>query len=840
MEGGTYHFLDVGDAKYGECTLVDFGTVRILIDGGHPQDFRGRRGTPSIPQQLEGILGPPPHDIDLIVVTHCHADHVGCLPELVTQGIVRPSMALLTDPHLGFGRSIGDRDGPRVATQPRSVLASLLREEDASDLNDPDLDTFIDAVVSVEGRYIDLVRDLRARGAAVAIWRGPDTLDPAIAELLGRVGGVVLGPSEDQLLFCAEQIATSNGEAVAAVLDAGAADGEDIAMLYRALTPGGSDAAKGSRGAGMNCQSITIALGPPGVRALLGGDMQFVEAGVPGIDRELAELRRKVIEAGPYKLFKTTHHTSGNGQDAAFLDALGSPSLIVHSGGATDAGHPSEAVLNWLGKREDVFFARTDRNGAIEVSPETDGPAAFRIAKGVLNDFGANVMAEAAEASGTESAVLTIGRSPDVSAPPAGTQIVIVNLPPGPIDLTVAGVDIQVRVPDLPLISERPPRPAGRHRAVASKAPSDDGIPAVAAGRDFSRLLFVTDTDRLGENIGKGEAASAIEAIKRAGGEMISASGDDLVARTQDRLKSSPDRDGLVLLGGYDVVPTARRDVLGTEFRKKLGTAKIANDHDQFWIWSDASYGDLDGDAVAELPISRIPDGRDAQLFLGALGAKPLTLGDRFGVHNINRPFATDVWNDVSGTRAIYASQHFSPADVVAAEVTASCHYYMLHGDEADARVFQGENDDNRGVPAFDIDKVPATFQGFVFSGCCWGALIVRGKAVGAVSNLPLPRLTEESIALSYLKAGAVAFVGCTGSHYSGDSADRDANFAYWLHQAFWSRIREDGVAPARALFEAKAEFAERIVAGAATWDAVGTARRMKNLAQFTCLGLGW
>src|SRR5918993_1907733 len=103
---GTYHFLDVGGLKYGECTLVEFGSIRILIDGSHDKDFEGQRGYRSIPDQLADILpGEPPYDITLVVVTHCHADHVGCLPDLVSHDIIRQRFALITDPKCGFGRT---------------------------------------------------------------------------------------------------------------------------------------------------------------------------------------------------------------------------------------------------------------------------------------------------------------------------------------------------------------------------------------------------------------------------------------------------------------------------------------------------------------------------------------------------------------------------------------------------------------------------------------------------------------------------------------------------------------------------------------------------------------
>src|SRR5512134_1956583 len=82
------HLLDMGPEKYGDCVLSLLGGKAILIDGAHPGDIRGRDGFPSIPDQLAKLLGPPPFQLDLLVVSHAHSDHVGCLPEMVDRGLL--------------------------------------------------------------------------------------------------------------------------------------------------------------------------------------------------------------------------------------------------------------------------------------------------------------------------------------------------------------------------------------------------------------------------------------------------------------------------------------------------------------------------------------------------------------------------------------------------------------------------------------------------------------------------------------------------------------------------------------------------------------------------------
>lgn len=362
---------------------------------------------------------------------------------------------------------------------------------------------------------------------------------------------------------------------------------------------------------------------------------------------------------------------------------------------------------------------------------------------------------------------------------------------------------------------------------------------AVAPGRDISRLLFVVDPDALGYNIGKAKAKGALDGIEARGGEILSGAGDTVVKKVHQRLAGKQDRDGIVLLGGYDVVSPSAREVLDPVLRNDVGTKEVNEDGDRFCVWSDASYGDFNDDLIPEVPVSRIPDAGDAKLFLAALGAPALKFGERFGVRNVNRPFASTVWKTVIGTRELNKCEPFASSSVASPEIDSPCHYYMLHCTATDATQFTGGTETGGGEPVgFDVTKVPQHFQGLVFSGCCWGALIVNGKAYEA-RTVPPSRTSAESIALSYLKAGAIAFIGATGMHYSGQSEDPNENYALLLHQAFWSRLANHGL-PALALFEAKLDFHTHLDSVRDQLTALEYARRRKNLAQLTCLGLGW
>src|SRR5688500_1173404 len=148
--------LDMGLEKYGDCILCRQDGVTVLIDGGRPRDLNDRDGYLSIPNQLSQILGhAPPFDVSLLVVTHCHNDHIGCLPEMIGSGMLRPEWALVADENLGFGRPTdGDSplDAPDVSPSMRRLIAAL-REEDHSELNDAQLREFLDDAANLEDRY---------------------------------------------------------------------------------------------------------------------------------------------------------------------------------------------------------------------------------------------------------------------------------------------------------------------------------------------------------------------------------------------------------------------------------------------------------------------------------------------------------------------------------------------------------------------------------------------------------------------------------------------------------------------------------------------------------------
>jgi competence protein ComEC len=68
----TIHFLDVGQA---DSIFIDFGSYEILVDGGNNADG---------PQVVNYIKPYVDGDLDLIVATHAHEDHIGGLDNVIS------------------------------------------------------------------------------------------------------------------------------------------------------------------------------------------------------------------------------------------------------------------------------------------------------------------------------------------------------------------------------------------------------------------------------------------------------------------------------------------------------------------------------------------------------------------------------------------------------------------------------------------------------------------------------------------------------------------------------------------------------------------------------------
>jgi len=823
------HLLDVGPEEYGDAILCVGAERWIQVDGGHPGDVKTQGVFPSIPGQIAKIKGvAEPIAVDLLVVTHGHLDHIGCLPELVATHRLHAQWVLAVDPALAWGRRAGDTPPDAgMDFEARSVVAGLREEIRHRGLDDDSLRTFLADAVTLEQRYTDMLNALESKGATVVrLGRSTDDQLRALLEAFAPLGLELLGPSPKQLFQCAEIIAERTTDSVAWVADRGGDTGANSGpALYRRLI-GEMDATEdaptdGSRpGAAINLQSIVLSLGPADRRVLLTGDMQLVAPQVsdPVVRSEVVALRERIRQRAPYRMVKIGHHGSPNAFDASVL-AETAADLYGISAGAGSTRHPDGKVLKELGNAARTW-ARTDHNGLSSFDLDPSAPTPVEIARGVLNDATANVDEVPAEGAGGTAGVPVVAQAH--LAAPGTLQI-------GPVEVVtrISAAPVRVRL-DIQ-VETGGTRP--------SLAP-DVGAPAVSA-KAFERLLFITRRAQLEANIGQQEAAGALGVIESAGGRIVElpeaiASSPDLALRAGSLMEGHDDLDGIVLVGGYDVVPSIRLDALPASIR---GHVAASGDPDEFIVWNDEAYGDRDADGLPELPVSRVPDGRSGALLQAQLGSRPPSKRDgRGGIRNVKRPFAAPVFAALPGTRDILVSAPvvFNAHPVGA--LSADHLYFMLHGDYVDTSRFWGE-----GTPgdfeAMNADNVPDADGSIILAGSCWGALIAQTPASRVVPGRPVaPRTPEGSIAMSFLLRGAQAFVGCTGAHYS-PSVEPYEYFGGPLHRAFWRRVVA-GVPAARALFEAKVEYVSKLPHGQTGWS--GQAIEYKVWRQFTCLGLGW
>jgi beta-lactamase superfamily II metal-dependent hydrolase len=830
------HLLDVGKKQYGDCILLKLGNRTVLIDGGNPESFNASHPHDSIPQQLKKLIGgDPPYHVSLLVVTHAHNDHIGCLPKLIDEDLLTADWALVADLDLGWGNPI---DGDAIdAAQPPEVQTMLaaLREEPMIDASDEDVASFLLDVQTLRTKYTQMLTALAAAGTEVVRYQGGNEANALVQEF-SDIGMQLLGPNQLMLLRCANRIEQLGRDFMDSAADAIAQDSSRSEVeLYRQLVSSSDIAGIDSEGIGaaLNCMSIVLLFEVDGVKLLMSGDMQFVDPAIPGensIDAPMAELRQRVAAEAPYDLYKIGHHGSHNSFDQSILDELDGTINLAISTGRLSANHPAPSVLQLLkSKVDDIFWVRTDKNGKCSFDFEDDPPS-VEIDRGSVTDWKKNhvdFVAGPARPQGPKPPGPPRPEPHRVPAPPTKKS--------GP-QSTRDDVEVVARVPHrrtkVTITIEVDPSDDDEDGPEPRPIELMEG-PIGAA----HTLAFVIDSERLAANIGRQETDSIVAGLQQSGHLLIDVVGhnDDSQAAAQKvRQALRPDSPpaGVVVLGGYEVVPSAVIDVLPDDLRGQLGHG--TGDPDDFIVWSDDPYGDFDDDGVPELPVSRIPDGRSASLVHAALKTRPPKQATtRQGVRNVKRPFADGIFDILTGSGQMLASH---PAThTVVPYLTHDYVYLMLHGDYTNATEFHGEGTQG-GLPAVRIENIPDVSSSIVFCGCCWGGLVVDKPAVRAANEVVTARTAADSIPMKFLASGANAFIGCTGVHYSPIQSPYGF-FGGPMHEAFWRQVVA-GNPPALALFNAKKAY----IAGMfhERDDLVEHAIEYKILRQFTCLGLGW
>ena len=401
MADFTVHVLDVGAHNYGDSLLCIFGTRTILIDGGTPRSGRPSSSVVAgedvahrpIQEQMRALLGQAtgPVAVDLLIVTHCHSDHMGCLPGLVAAGDLTCTWALLADPQLGYGIT-GEEDEPPSADamSPQDRLWLALREEPLFGASDEVIAAFIEDAASEYEAYVTLVNTLRDRlGARCVLYRGlTEEESPGLKALLTAfksTGLHIYGPTADLLLACAERLLGRSEDLIADAVEDSPAT---LVEAYRNAIDriAAADAEDSTDGAAVNCQSLVMRVGPAAHRVLLTGDMQFASPaiGTSGT-AEVRALADLVKADAPFACVKLSHHGATNGQNKSLLTAWAAKQCII-STGSTSGMHPTGATLTALKSlAAGTQWARVDMNGRCTFSV-TGNARALAVERLDLND----------------------------------------------------------------------------------------------------------------------------------------------------------------------------------------------------------------------------------------------------------------------------------------------------------------------------------------------------------------------------------------------------------------------------------------------------------------------
>jgi len=226
------YLFDMGAKIYGDCILAVEGERSILIDGAHPGDWQASEATPSIPEQLSKVLGKPPFKIDLLVVTHCHSDHIGCLPKMVQDGTVEFDMALVADESLGF-----PTDGEDAALDAESAkVVAAMCEEPQPQIGGAELDAFLTDAAKLADSYSAMLAKLKRNGTKITRYTGPSAKVKQIETQFSSFGLSILGPTNDHLIVCRDELARLKKKVRKAVDGIRRSDATmGASQIYRAL-----------------------------------------------------------------------------------------------------------------------------------------------------------------------------------------------------------------------------------------------------------------------------------------------------------------------------------------------------------------------------------------------------------------------------------------------------------------------------------------------------------------------------------------------------------------------------------------------------------------------------
>ena len=381
------HLLDIGSGKrhrYGDCLLCEFGDVSVLIDGGHRGDEE------LVMSQLKQLLNQTsPVKVSMIITSHPHDDHIGCLTNLVADGVLKADWALVCDPQYRWGNP-GDTDMEFAGLDARvRGITEAALEHDRTDWDDDALAGFIDNVANLETRYRTMLRQLEEDGTRVVRYRTDKKQETELLKAFAGVGLELIGPSLEELQECFRLVKGGQSDALHmfdSVTDFDLDSSASVANAYRSLVTEVTDAPR-NRGA-INLQSLVTVFQYQKRRFFFAGDMQFADPQVESamlIDG-VNEIRSRIKARAPYAFVKLSHHGSDNAFDAERMEDYGDTILYGVCCGDSPGHHPHPDVLQLLDEnRENVDWVRTDRNGLVSITFKSTGPVIV-LSRGVQDD----------------------------------------------------------------------------------------------------------------------------------------------------------------------------------------------------------------------------------------------------------------------------------------------------------------------------------------------------------------------------------------------------------------------------------------------------------------------
>lgn len=384
------NLLDIGTGsghQYGDCLLCQFGDVSVLIDGGHRGD------EDLVMEQLQQLLNQnSPVTVSLIIITHPHDDHIGCLPSLVDQGLLKADWALVCDPQYRWGNP-GDTDAEFADSDERvrGIVEATL-EHDRTDLDDNALASFIDSIPSLETRYRTMLDQLREGGTRVVLHATDAAAEAQLVNAFSAVGLEVVGPSLEHLRECFRLLTEGQTDAIHvfdSTVDFDFNSTTSVANAYRSLVAGGvTDAVPRNRGA-VNLQSLVTSFNYRNQHFIFAGDMQFADPQVESdmLIEGVEQMRARIRELAPYAFVKLSHHGSDNAFDEERMADYGETVLYGICCGNAPGHHPNPVVLQLLKQnRQTIDWVRTDRNGLVSITFNPTGHPHIKLTRGHKDD----------------------------------------------------------------------------------------------------------------------------------------------------------------------------------------------------------------------------------------------------------------------------------------------------------------------------------------------------------------------------------------------------------------------------------------------------------------------